>query len=42
VIAAFVVYYWLPISGELGRARPRTGLGSAEKPPGQDRPHRDR
>jgi hypothetical protein len=23
VIAAFVVYYWLPISGELGRARPQ-------------------
>ncbi|WP_433508565.1 TMEM175 family protein [Nonomuraea sp. CA-143628] len=25
VIAAFIVYYWLPISGEIGRAGPRTG-----------------
>jgi uncharacterized membrane protein/predicted enzyme related to lactoylglutathione lyase len=33
VIAAFIVYYWLPISGEIGRARPRTDLGSAEEPP---------
>jgi hypothetical protein len=24
VIAAFIVYYWLPISGEIGSAKPRT------------------
>lgn len=42
VFAAFIVYYWLPISGEIGMARPRTRPGGAEKPPRQDRPHRDR
>jgi hypothetical protein len=35
VIAAFIVFYWLPISGEIGRAKPRTRPGSAEEsPPG--------
>jgi uncharacterized membrane protein len=28
VITAFIVYYWLPISGELGRARSPTGGGT--------------
>jgi uncharacterized membrane protein len=37
VIAAFIVYYWLPISGELGRAKPRTDPTSAEAPPRQHR-----
>jgi uncharacterized membrane protein len=35
VIAAFVVYYWLPISGEIGRARPRPARPDAGKPPDQ-------
>jgi uncharacterized membrane protein len=30
VFVAFLAYYWLPVSGELGRARPRT------VPPGQE------
>jgi hypothetical protein len=38
VIAAFVVYYWLPISGEIGRAKPRTNLGNSEGPPHGDGP----
>jgi uncharacterized membrane protein len=25
VVSAFIVYYWLPISGEIGFRRPRTG-----------------
>jgi uncharacterized membrane protein len=33
VFAAFLVYYWLPISGEIGRARPREVLA----PPGEPR-----
>ncbi len=32
VIAAFIVFYWLPISGEIGRAKPRTSSVSAEEP----------
>jgi hypothetical protein len=40
VIAAFVVYYWLPISGEIGRATPPTSLGSGEDPPREDSPRR--
>jgi uncharacterized membrane protein len=40
VIAAFVVYYWLPISGEMGGARPHPPPDGAEKPPGQDTGHR--
>lgn len=38
VIAAFVVYYWLPISGEIGGAKPRADLGRTDEPPGGDRP----
>ena len=38
VIAAFVVYYWLPISGEIGRAKPRTNPGNAEESPRGDDP----
>jgi uncharacterized membrane protein len=41
VIAAFIVYYWLPISGEIGRARPSDGAGRRGKPPRQERPKRD-
>src|SRR6185437_3611907 len=35
VIAAFVVFYWLPISGEMGRARPNPAPVGAGKPPGR-------
>jgi uncharacterized membrane protein len=37
VIAAFIVYYWLPISGEIGSARPRTV--QADAGPRQHRPY---
>jgi uncharacterized membrane protein len=40
VFTAWVIYYWLPISGELGRARPRAAVADAEKPARQDGPHR--
>jgi hypothetical protein len=34
VIAAFIAYYWLPISGEIGsQARPQTVQADAEIPP---------
>jgi uncharacterized membrane protein len=42
VFVAFVVYYWLPISGEIGRAKPRTVPAAGEEPPRQDSPHPDR
>jgi uncharacterized membrane protein len=32
VIAAFVVFYWLPISGEIGRARPQPALPASGEP----------
>jgi hypothetical protein len=40
VIAAFIVYYRLPISGEIGGRGP--AAGGAEKPPRHDHPDRDR
>jgi len=39
VIAAFVVFYWLPISGEIGRARPRAAPAGAGEPPGRPAGH---
>jgi uncharacterized membrane protein len=35
-IAAFVVYYWLPISGEIGRSRPPTRMAKVESSPPDD------
>ena len=41
VFATFVIYFWLPISGEMGSARPRAALAGAEEElPRQDRPGR--
>jgi hypothetical protein len=41
VFAGFVIYFWLPISGEMGRARPRAALaGPEEERPRQDGPGR--
>jgi hypothetical protein len=31
VFAAFVIYYWLPISGEIGRQRPRESAGDVQQ-----------
>lgn len=36
VIVAFVVYYWLPISGELGGAQRRSNAGSQQASRGPD------
>ncbi|WP_433475622.1 TMEM175 family protein [Spirillospora sp. CA-142024] len=45
VIAAFIVFYWLPISGELGsttpKPTPRSEPDSAGQSPHQDRPRSD-
>jgi uncharacterized membrane protein len=41
VFTAFVIYFWLPISGEMGRARPRAvSAGPEEERPRQDGPGR--
>jgi uncharacterized membrane protein len=40
VFAAFVIYFWLPISGEMGRARSPAVLADAEEPASQDGSHR--
>jgi hypothetical protein len=40
VFTAFVIYFWLPISGEMGRARSRAALADAEELASQDGPHR--
>lgn len=40
VIAAFVVFYWLPISGEIGQARPRPAAVGAGKRSDQHTGHR--
>jgi uncharacterized membrane protein len=40
VFTSWVIYYWLPISGETGRARPQPTLADAEEPARQDGPHR--
>jgi uncharacterized membrane protein len=40
VIAAFIIFYWLPISGEIGAARPRpvpVGREAPPSPPGRKR-----
>jgi uncharacterized membrane protein len=34
VFTAFLAYYWLPVSGELGRARPAAIPAGPEEPPG--------
>jgi uncharacterized membrane protein len=36
VFATFVLYYWLPISGEMGRTRPRPVPADVEGPTGED------
>jgi uncharacterized membrane protein len=50
VFAAFILYYWLPVSGEVGRGRPRPVTAGQEVPPRttgpeklprKDRPDRD-
>ena len=40
VFTGFVIYYWLPISGEMGRASPQAALADAEGPARQEGPHR--
>lgn len=41
VFVAFIIYYWLPISGEIGRAKPRPVPARAEEQPREDSPRRD-
>jgi TMEM175 potassium channel family protein len=40
VFAAFILYYWLPISGEVGRARPRPVAAGQKVPPRTDDPEK--